>query len=39
MRLRKTFRWMGFRWEGEPLHASSYFNRFYEWAVELVKVR
>jgi len=30
-------RWMGFHWEGEPRHASSYFPQFYAWAVELVK--
>ena len=30
-------RWMGFKWEGESRHASSYFAQFYEWAVELVK--
>ena len=29
--------WMGFQWDGEPRHASSYFPQMYEWAVELVK--
>ncbi|MDF1568371.1 MAG: glutamine--tRNA ligase/YqeY domain fusion protein [Spirochaetaceae bacterium] len=35
--IEEDIHWMGFQWEGEPLHASSYFDRFYEWAVELVK--
>lgn len=35
--IEEDIQWMGFQWEGEPLHASSYFDRFYEWAVELVK--
>lgn len=34
--IEEDIRWMGFKWEGEPRHASSYFARFYEWAVELV---
>jgi len=29
--------WMGFKWDGEPCYASSYFDKFYEWACELVR--
>ena len=35
--IEEDIRWMGFQWEGEPRHASSYFGRMYEWAVELVR--
>jgi len=35
--IEEDIRWMGFHWEGEPRHASSYFSQFYDWAVELVK--
>ncbi len=35
--IEEDIRWMGFEWEGEPRHASSYFGQFYDWAVELVK--
>lgn len=29
--------WLGFNWGGEALYASDYFDRMYEWAVELIK--
>lgn len=29
--------WLGFDWDGDIRYASSYFDRFYEWAVHLVK--
>src|SRR5215510_13761482 len=29
--------WLGFKWAGEPLYASDYFERLYEWAEGLVK--
>ena len=29
-------RWLGFEWNGEPLYASDYFQRLYEWAVLLI---
>jgi glutaminyl-tRNA synthetase len=29
--------WLGFKWSGEPLYASDYFERLYEWAEGLVK--
>ncbi|MCG8453591.1 MAG: glutamine--tRNA ligase/YqeY domain fusion protein [Spirochaetales bacterium] len=35
--IEEDIRWMGFQWEGEPRHASDYFETFYGWAVELVK--
>ncbi len=35
--IEEDIRWMGFKWEGDPRHASSYFAKFYDWAVELVK--
>ena len=35
--IEEDIRWMGFQWEGEPRHASSYFHQFYEWALELVR--
>ncbi|MGC8490318.1 MAG: glutamine--tRNA ligase/YqeY domain fusion protein [Syntrophobacteraceae bacterium] len=30
-------RWLGFDWEERLYHASDYFDRLYEWAVELIK--
>jgi len=35
--IKKDICWMGFKWDGEPRYASSYFNQFYEWACELVR--
>lgn len=35
--IEEDIRWMGCQWEGEPCHASSYFEQFYKWALELVK--
>jgi len=35
--IEEDIRWLGFQWEGESRYASSYFNQFYQWAVELVK--
>src|SRR5215475_890492 len=29
--------WLGFKWSGEPLYASDYFERLYEWAEGLIK--
>jgi len=29
--------WLGFKWAGEPLYASDYFERLYEWAEGLIK--
>ncbi|MFY9952129.1 glutamine--tRNA ligase/YqeY domain fusion protein [Bradyrhizobium sp.] len=30
-------RWLGYHWAGEPLYASDYFERLYEWAEGLVR--
>ncbi|HLZ02632.1 MAG TPA: glutamine--tRNA ligase/YqeY domain fusion protein [Bradyrhizobium sp.] len=30
-------RWLGYKWAGEPLYASDYFERLYEWAEGLIK--
>jgi glutaminyl-tRNA synthetase len=30
-------RWLGYQWAGEPLYASDYFERLYEWAEGLVR--
>jgi glutaminyl-tRNA synthetase len=29
--------WLGYKWAGEPLYASDYFDRLYEWAEGLVR--
>ena len=29
--------WLGFEWAGEALHASSYFDQLYTWAVKLIE--
>jgi len=36
--IEEDIRWMGYKWDGEPRYASSYFDQFYEWACELVRV-
>ncbi len=33
----EDIRWLGFKWNGEPLYASDYFEQLYEWAVMLIK--
>ncbi len=30
-------RWLGFDWNDQPLYASSYFEKMYGWAVQLIK--
>jgi glutaminyl-tRNA synthetase len=30
-------RWLGYNWAGEPLYASDYFDRLYEWAEGLIR--
>ena len=30
-------RWLGYDWAGEPLYASDYFDRLYEWAEGLIR--
>src|SRR6201987_1302699 len=29
--------WLGYKWAGDPLYASDYFDRLYEWAEGLIK--
>jgi len=33
----EDIRWLGFKWNGEPLYASDYFDQLYKWAVVLIK--
>lgn len=35
--IEEDLRWMGCRWEGAPRYASSYFDQFYAWALQLVQ--
>ncbi len=35
--IERDVKWLGFEWNGEVLFASSYFDKFYEIAVELIK--
>ena len=35
--IEEDIRWLGFQWEGASRYASSYFDQFYQWAVELVE--
>src|SRR2546422_8676301 len=35
--IQEDVRWLGFEWNGEPLYASDYFDRLYEFAVELIR--
>ena len=36
--IEEDLKWMGCQWEGSPRHASDYFDQFYEWALELIRV-
>jgi glutaminyl-tRNA synthetase len=29
--------WLGYKWAGQPLYASDYFDQLYEWAEDLIK--
>ena len=35
--IKKDVQWLGFEWAGEALHASSYFDQLYQWAVQLIE--
>jgi glutaminyl-tRNA synthetase len=35
--IQEDVRWLGFDWKGDPLYASDYFGRLYEFAVELIR--
>jgi len=30
-------KWLGFDWNGDVRHASSYFGQLYDWAIQLIK--
>lgn len=35
--IKRDVQWLGFQWNGEVRHSSDYFDRLYEYAVELIK--
>ena len=35
--IKADVRWLGFEWAGEELYASNYFEKLYQFAVELIK--
>ncbi|MDN5566503.1 MAG: glutamine--tRNA ligase/YqeY domain fusion protein [Psychrobacter sp.] len=35
--IKTDVQWLGFEWAGDALHASSYFDQLYAWAVQLVE--
>lgn len=35
--IQEDIRWLGFQWSGEVRYASSYFDRFYDWALHLIR--
>lgn len=35
--IKKDVLWLGFEWAGDALHASSYFDQLYAWAVQLIE--
>jgi glutaminyl-tRNA synthetase len=35
--IQEDVHWLGFQWKGDPLYASDYFDRLYEFAVELIR--
>ncbi|MGQ9591763.1 MAG: glutamine--tRNA ligase/YqeY domain fusion protein [Planctomycetota bacterium] len=35
--IREDVRWLGFDWDGREHYASDYFERLYEWAVQLIR--
>jgi glutaminyl-tRNA synthetase len=35
--IQEDVRWLGFRWHGQPLYASDYFERLYEYALHLIR--
>ncbi|MGM0440172.1 MAG: glutamine--tRNA ligase/YqeY domain fusion protein [Chlamydiota bacterium] len=36
--IKETVKWLGYNWGDDLYHASDYFDRFYELAVELIKI-
>lgn len=35
--IKQDVAWLGFQWAGEPKYSSNYFERFYQYAVELIE--
>lgn len=35
--IEEDVRWLGFKWDGTPRHASDYFDTLYAWAVHLIE--
>ncbi|WP_201615719.1 glutamine--tRNA ligase/YqeY domain fusion protein [Psychrobacter urativorans] len=35
--IKKDVHWLGFEWAGKALHASSYFDQLYAWAIQLIE--
>ncbi len=35
--IQRDIHWLGFNWNGEIRHASSYFEQLYQWAVQLIQ--
>ncbi|MGP4951848.1 glutamine--tRNA ligase/YqeY domain fusion protein [Psychrobacter sp. T6-1] len=35
--IKNDVKWLGFEWAGQALHASSYFDQLYTWAVQLIE--
>lgn len=35
--IKRDVEWLGYTWSGDVRYASSYFDRFYEWAVHLIR--
>lgn len=35
--IKEDIKWLGFKWEGEPKFTSDYFEKLYEFAVQLIK--
>ncbi|MEM7244163.1 MAG: glutamine--tRNA ligase/YqeY domain fusion protein [Acidobacteriota bacterium] len=33
----RDIRWLGFEWDGEPCHASDYFQQLHDWAIVLIE--
>lgn len=36
--LKDAVEWLGFKWEGDVRYTSDYFDKLYEWAIELIKM-
>jgi len=36
--IKRDVQWLGFKWDGDVLYASDYFEQLYEYAVELIRI-